>query len=178
MTITPDDLATWRISDSEASAALNKADAAIAQIQSALNVVLPEEYCAFLTATNDHAAGPPRSRTHCLAHYLQDARIVRVSVLYPAEQVIEMTRLSRESIYAHRTLLPDGLIIIGSNYDDNADACIVYDTRITSVTYLHVFNWRYYADNLVAGDGLGVMAVSLQAFLHTMLTREQVIEAG
>lgn len=176
MSIQRDDLTSWRLDDSNTD--INSADRAIEQIQSALNVVLPAEYCALLTIANDNAAAPPRNRTHCLAEYTQQARVVRISVLYPAEQVIAMTRLSQESVYEHRSLLPEGLIVIGSTYDGSSDACIVYDTRTTSTTYQHVFNWRYYADNVIAGDGLGGMAVSLKAFLQAMLTREQVIETG
>ncbi|MFM4733671.1 hypothetical protein, partial [Aeromonas salmonicida] len=61
---------------------------------------------------------------------------------------------------------PNGLIAIGSEYDDDGDAYIIYDVRPDSPTYRNIFHWRYYVDNLIVGDGLGLLALSLKDFLH------------
>ncbi|GLY61444.1 SMI1/KNR4 family protein [Pectobacterium brasiliense] len=165
MEIVEKDFSGWRMSAS--SFDLDKVKGAINVIENVLMVRLPIEFNSYLKSTNDEAIAPIRKKEYCLAKYDYGARPIRVSVLFPSEQVVEYTKLSQESIYDERHLLPNGLIVIGSNYDGDSDSCIVYDVRPNSPTYLHVFNWRYYVDNLVVGEGLGLLAHSLKEFLNT-----------
>ena len=165
MEIVDKDFLGWRMSD--LSFDVDKVKVARSTIESELIVRLPTEYNDYLKSTNDEAIAPVRKREYCLAKYDHGARSVGVSVLFPSQQVVEYTKLSQESIYDERHLLPNGLIVIGSNYDGDSDACIVYDVRPDSSTYLYVFNWRYYVDNLVVGEGLGLLAHSLKEFLNT-----------
>lgn len=165
MDIVEKDFLGWRVSDSRVD--VDKVKGAISAIERELMVRLPGEYHDYMKSTNDEAIAPIRKREYCLAKYDHGARAIRVSVLFPSEQVAEYTKLSQESIYDERHLLPNGLIVIGSNYDGDSDSCLIYDVRPDSPTYLHVFNWRYYVDNLVVGEGLGLLAHSLKEFLTT-----------
>ncbi|AYH04171.1 SMI1/KNR4 family protein [Pectobacterium parmentieri] len=167
MGIVEKDFVGWRMNSSNFDSNLNKVKSAIVLIENKLMVKLPIEFNDYLTLTNDEAIAPVRKKEYCLAKYAQGVRSVRTSVLFPSEQVIEYTKLSQESIYDERYLLPTGLIVIGSNYDGDSDSCIIYDVRPNSPTYLHVFNWRYYVDNVVVNEGLGLLAHSLKAFLST-----------
>ena len=167
MTVTNDDFSKWNMAEHDFSDGNDRAENAVKTIQLELNVFLPDEYREFLFVTHDESIRPLRESRHCLSKHDSGTRIIRIIALSASDEVVEMTKLSQESIYEHRSLLPNGLIVIGSNYDGDSDSCIVYDVRPGSPTYLHVFNWRYYVDNLVVGDGLGLLALSLKAFLHT-----------
>lgn len=167
MIIEKSDFSNWRMTDSNFAPDVGNVSNAIKHIEIELEVDLPKEYQLFLSLINDKPIVPNDGREYCLARYDHGVRRVHVAVLSSSRKVIERTKLSRESIFDERHLLAEGLIVIGSNYDGDADACIVYDTRPDSPTYLHVFNWRYYVDNLVVGEGLGLLAHSLKAFLNT-----------
>ncbi|MFP1824573.1 SMI1/KNR4 family protein [Lonsdalea quercina] len=171
MEIVEKDFLGWRMSGS--SFDLDKIKGAMSFIESELMVRLPIEYNGYLKLTNDEAIAPIRKKEYCLAKYDHGVRPIRVSVLFPSEQVVEYTKLSQESIYDERHFLPNGLIVIGSNYDGDSDSCIVYDVRPNSPTYLHVFNWRYYVDNLVVGEGLGFIARSLKEFLSMPTSEDE-----
>lgn len=45
--------------------------------------------------------------------------------------------------------------------------------RNSSPTYQHIFNWRYYVDNLVVGEGLGLIARSLKEFLSMPTSEDE-----
>lgn len=167
MTIEKTDFANWRMSDSNFAPDVDNIRNAMRHIEVELGVELPKEYQLFLSLINDKPIVPNDGKEYCLARYDHGVRRVHVAVLSSSRKVIERTTLSRESIYDERHLLAEGLIVIGSTYDGDTDACLVYDTRPDSPTYSHVFNWRYYVDNLVLGEGLGLLAHSLKEFLNT-----------
>lgn len=166
MTIEKSDLDNWDMDEPNFTPDLNRVNTSIVLIQKELGVLLSDEMQELMFLTNDKPIGPVDGVDSVLAKYSDESRIIGIDVIYSSNSVVEYTKLSQESIYESRSLLPNGLIVIGSGYDGASDSCIVYDIRKTSPTYLHVFNWRYYKDNLVVGDGLGFVAYSLKDFLN------------
>lgn len=167
MCIQSQHLEKWEISSSELLPSTDKINADISLVESELSVSLTDEYKSYLHFIKARTSWCKEGNEFFLAKY-NDATIkVLMSVMFPPDSVIGLTKLLRESIYDHRTLLQPGLIVIGCDYDDAADAYLIYDTRVDSSTYKYVFHWRYYEDNLVVGDGLGLVAYSLKDFLNT-----------
>ena len=163
------DLVNWRWENKDVSSIADKVkiQAAINYIERELSVKLPDEYKDFLLLTEDQGIFfEDEGNDRFLARYNHKAMVVVMNIFFPAEQVIDYTKQSQESIYDHRTLLTNGFIVIACDYDDNAEAYLIYDVREESATYQHIFHWRYYVDNVVVGDGLGFVARSLKEFLH------------
>ena len=165
MKIEKSDLDNWDMDEPDFTPDLNRVNASIAFIQKELGVLLSDEMQELMFLTNDKPIGPVDDVDSVLAKYNDASRIIGIDIIYSSNSVVEYTKLSQESIYESRSLLPNGLIVIGSSYDGASDSCIVYDIRKTSPTYLHVFNWRYHSDNLVVGEGLGLIAHTLKEFL-------------
>ena len=177
MCIQSQHLEKWEVSSPELLPSSDQINAGIALIESNLSVSLTDEYKNYLHFINARTCWCKEGNDFFLAKY-NDATIkVLMSVMFPPDSVIELTKLLRESIYDHRTLLLPGLIVIGCDYDDEADAYLIYDTRVDSPTYKCIFHWRYYEDNLVVGDGLGFVAHSLKDFLQLPVNPEQLQEA-
>lgn len=169
MAIEKQDLVNWKWETKESSIIVDewKIRAVFNHIEQELAVRLPDEYKNFLLLTDDQ--GPwfkDDDECYFLAKYNHATMVVMMSTFFSSEGVIDYTKLLQESIYDHRTLLPNGLIVIACDYDDDADAYLIYDVREDSATYQHIFHWRYYVDNLIVGDGLGLAARSLKEFLH------------
>lgn len=137
----------------------------IADVEKALLIRLPDEYLDFIHLVGDKACSPLDEVDNFIAIYNRITRVAVMATLSSTDRVVTATKLLQESVYDHRSLLPNGLIAIGSEYDDG-DAYIVYDVRSESLTYRNLFHWRYYVDNLIVGDGLGLLALSLRDFLH------------
>lgn len=138
----------------------------IADVEKALLICLPDEYLDFIHLVGDQACSPLGELDNFIAIYNRITRVAVMATLSSTDRVVTATKLLQESVYDHRSLLPNGLIAIGSEYDDDGDAYIVYDVRPKSPTYRNLFHWRYYVDNLIVGDGLGLLALSLRDFLH------------
>ncbi|NPE57365.1 SMI1/KNR4 family protein [Dickeya dadantii] len=173
MEIQKEDLVKWETDDPDLvieSATINKR---IGDIEEKLQVHLPDEYKDYIHLVADQACGPLEDIDHFLVRYDGRVRKALMAILFPTEQVISSTNLLKESIYENRSLLPTGLIAIGSDYDDDGDAYIIYDVRPNSPTYKSVFHWRYYIDNLSVGDGLGLLALSLKEFLYTPTSEDK-----
>lgn len=176
MPIDAADLVHWTLSEPDFTPDPERVRRAIETTEATLGIRLPDELKELLALTNDRALGPLDTRENMLARYAGFNRGILVSVLHCCASIVNYTLLLQESIYDHRTLLPNGLIALGSDYDDDGDAYIIYDVRVDSPTYGHLFHWRYYGDDLVPGQGLGLLAGSLKAFLHSLMT-EQELEA-
>ncbi|WP_265434833.1 SMI1/KNR4 family protein [Aeromonas salmonicida] len=169
MTIEKQDLVNWAWENKDVSSNADevKIQSAINHIERELSINLPNEYKDFIFLTGDQGAWfHDRKNDFFLTKYSHKTMIVMMNVFFPTELATDYTKLLQESIYDHRTLLPNGLIVIASDCDDDADAYLIYDVREESATYQHIFHWRYYVDNLVVGDGLGFVARSLKEFLH------------
>lgn len=166
MEIQKEDLAKWETDEPDLTIDPLLIEKKITDIEKALLVSLPDEYKDYIHLVADQACSPLDDLDNFIARYNEKTRTTVMTTLASTNRVIVSTKLLQESIYDHRSLLPNGLIVIGTDYDDDADAYIVYDVRPDSPTYKNVFHWRYYVDNLVAGDGLGLLASSLRGFLH------------
>lgn len=173
MTIEKSDLDNWDMDEPDFTPDANRVNASIAFIQNELGVALSKEMQELMYLTNDKPIGPVDDADSVLAKYNDGSRIIAIDIIYSGNSIVEYTKLSQESIYDSRSLLPCGLIVIGSSYDGVSDSCIVYDIRDSSSTYLHVFNWRYYVDNLVVGEGLGFVAHSLKEFLSMPTSEDE-----
>lgn len=138
----------------------------IADVEKALLISLPDEYLDFIHLVGDQACSPLGELDNFIATYNGITRVAVMATLSSTDRVVNSTKLLQESVYDHRSLLPNGLIAIGSEYDDDGDAYIIYDVRPESPTYRNIFHWRYYVDNLIVGDGLGLLALSLRDFLR------------
>lgn len=138
----------------------------IADVENALVISLPDEYLDFIHLVGDQACSPRDELANFIATYNGFTRVAIMATLSSTDRVVNSTKLLQESVYDHRSLLTNGLIAIGSEYDDDGDAYIIYDVRPESPTYRNIFHWRYYVDNLIVGDGLGLLALSLRDFLH------------
>ncbi|TDF82366.1 SMI1/KNR4 family protein [Pseudomonas sp. H9] len=166
MKIQKEDLAKWETDEPNLIIDSLLIKKKITDVEKALLINLPGEYKDYVCLVADQACGPLDGLDSFTARYNEKSRVTVMTVLSSTDRVVTSTKLLQESIYDHRSLLPNGLIAIGTNYDDDADAYIIYDVRPDSPTYKNVFHWRYYADNLVVGDGLGLLALSLREFLH------------
>ncbi|WP_407273854.1 SMI1/KNR4 family protein [Dickeya ananatis] len=173
MGIEKQDLIKWENNEPGITVDVQKIHDVINKVEQNLSVKLPDEYKDYLILVGDQTSWPHEDCGYFLAKYNGKTIQVLMSVLFPTEDVIDSTKLLQESIYENRTLLSNGLIVIGCDYDDIADAYLVYDIRENSLTYQHVFHWRYYQDNLVVGDGLGLVAHSLKDFLHTPTSEDK-----
>ncbi|ATY82043.1 cell wall assembly protein [Aeromonas veronii] len=169
MTIEKQDLVNWEWGNKDLSSIVDerKIHFLINRVEQELSIKLPVEYRDFISFTD--VQGPwvqDNEKSSLLAKYNHATVILMMLTFFSTEGVIDHTKLLQESIYDHRTLLPNGLIVIAKDCDDDADAYLIYDVREDSATYQHIFHWRYYVDNLVVGDGLGFVARSLKEFLH------------
>ncbi|MBN3050215.1 SMI1/KNR4 family protein [Pectobacterium brasiliense] len=173
MTIEKSDLDNWDMDEPDFTPDVNRVNASIAFIQNELGVVLSNEMQELMFLTNDKPIGPVDDIDSVLAKYNDGSRIIGIDIIYSINSIVEYTRLSQESIYESRSLLPNGLIVIGSSYDGASDSSIIYDIRNSSPTYQHIFNWRYYVDNLVVGEGLGLIARSLKEFLSMPTSEDE-----
>ncbi|PWC09900.1 cell wall assembly protein [Brenneria roseae subsp. americana] len=173
MSIVKEDLVNWHMDETLFEQDPVNIEKKVKNVESVLNVNLPSEFKIFLLLTNDQAISPVEDKDFCLAKYNNESRVVYVDGFYSCESIIEITKLSQESIYEHRFILPEGLIVIGVNYDGATDAHIVYDVRPGSPTYQHLFNWRYSVDNVFVGEGLGFLAHSLKEFLNTPTSEDE-----
>lgn len=173
MTIEKSDLDNWDMDEPNFIPDSNRVNASIVFIQNELGVLLPKEMQDLMILTNDKPIGPVDCIDSVLAKYNDESRVIGIDIIYSGNSIVEYTKLSQESIYESRSLLPNGLIIIGSGYDGASDSCIVYDIRKNSQTYLHVFNWRYYSDNLTVGEGLGLIAHTLKEFLSMPTSEDE-----
>lgn len=138
----------------------------LSDVEKSLLINLPDEYIDYIHIVADQACSPLDELDNFIARYNGRTRVTVMATLSSTSRVVTSTKLLQESIYDNRSLLPNGLIAIGSEYDDDGDAYIIYDVRPDSPTYRNIFHWRYYVDNLVVGDGLGLLALSLKEFLH------------
>lgn len=136
----------------------------IADVEKALLICLPDEYLDFIHLVGDQACSPLGELDNFIAIYNRITRVAVMATLSSTDRVVTATKLLQESVYDHRSLLPNGLIAIGSEYDDDGDAYIVYDVRPKSPTYRNLFHWRYYVDNLIVGDGLGIVGSIIKRF--------------
>lgn len=166
MKIQKDDLVKWEVDEPDLIADPLFIRKGITDVEKSLLISLPNEYKDYIHLVADQACTPLSNLDNFIARYNEKNRIIVMATLSSTNRVVTSTKLLQESIYDHRSLLPDGLIAIGSDYDDDGDAYIIYDVRADSPTYRNVFHWRYYVDNLVVGDGLGLLAISLREFLH------------
>lgn len=166
MKIQKDDLVKWEVDEPDLIADPLLIRKGITDVEKALLISLPNEYKDYIHLVADQACSPLSNLDNFIARYNSKTRMIVMATLSSTNRVVTSTKLLQESIYDHRSLLPDGLIAIGSDYDDDGDAYIIYDVRADSPTYRNVFHWRYYVENLVVGDGLGLLALSLREFLH------------
>ncbi|OSN02458.1 SMI1/KNR4 family protein [Lonsdalea populi] len=173
MKIQKEDLAKWETDYSDLVLDATTFDKIIRGAEEKLQIHFPDEYKDYIRLVGNQACGPIDELDHFLVRYNERTRKALMVILFPMEQVISSTNLLKESIYDNRSLLPVGLIAIGSDYDDDGDAYIIYDVRANSPTYRHVFHWRYYIDNLIVGEGLGLLGRSLKEFLHTPAVEEE-----
>lgn len=173
MEIQKEDLRKWETDDPNLAVESLLINKRIFSVEEKLRVNLPNEYKNYLHLVADQACGPLEGIDNFLVRYDGKAREALMASLFSSERVICSTNLLQESIYENRSLLPAGLIAIGSDYDDDGDAYIIYDVRADSATYKNVFHWRYYIDNLVVGDGLGLLALSLKEFLHKPTSEDE-----
>ncbi|PWD62596.1 SMI1/KNR4 family protein [Pectobacterium parmentieri] len=174
MTIEKTDLNNWDMDEPNFIPDVNKINSSITFIQNELKVIIPNEMQELMFLTNDKPIGPTEDIDSVLVKYNDKTIIINIEITYSSNYIVEYTKLSQESIYEKRFLLPNGLIVIGSSYDDAGYACLIYDVRPDSVTYKHVFHWRHYVDNLIMGEGLGLIAHSLKEFL-SMPTSEDAL---
>lgn len=107
----------------------------IADVEKALLISLPDEYLDFVHLVGDQACSPLDELDNFIAIYNRIARVAVMATLSSTDRVVTATKLLQESVYDHRSLLPNGLIAIGSEYDDDGDAYIIYDVRHESPTY-------------------------------------------
>lgn len=173
MSIIADDLAKWETDDPNLTIDEISLELAIHAIETELEVKLPEEYRSYLHLVTDQSCGAKQEEEYFLIRYDSGNEVALMPILSRSQRVISSTKLLQESIYEHRSLLPNGLIAIGSDYDDFSDAYLIYDVRPNSSTYQNIFHWRYYKDNLVSGEGLGLVAHSLKEFLHTPTSEDK-----
>ncbi|MBN3050214.1 SMI1/KNR4 family protein [Pectobacterium brasiliense] len=167
MDIEKKDLLKWEVSDPEIVVERKKSDGFVMNIEKELSITLPNEYRDYIFLTANQTSWPKDDCGYFLAKYNDRSLKVLMSVLFPYEEVIDSTKLLQESIYEHRFLLSQGLIIIGCDYDDFSDGYLVYDVRRESPTYQNIFHWMYSQGNLIVGEGLGFIAHSLKEFLNT-----------
>ncbi|AOR63473.1 SMI1/KNR4 family protein [Pectobacterium wasabiae] len=173
MTIEKTDLDKWDMDEPNFIPDVNKINSSITFIQNELKIVVPNEMQKLMFLTNDKPVGPAEDIDSVLAKYNDKTIIIDIEIIYSSNYIVEYTKLSQESVYDKRFLLPNGLIVIGSTYDDAGDACLIYDVRPDSITYKNVFHWRYYADNLIMGEGLGLIAHSLKEFLSMPTSEDE-----
>lgn len=173
MRIQKEDLSKWETDNPDFSLNATILNRIIVDAEVKLKVRFPDEYKDYIYLVSNQACGPIEDLDYFLVKYNGKTRKALMAILFTIEQMISSTELLKESIYDHRSLLTTDFIAIGSNYDDDGDAYIVYDVNPSSPTYKHVFHWRYYVDNLIVGDGLGLLAHSLRGFLHTPAAEEE-----
>ncbi|MCL2892050.1 SMI1/KNR4 family protein [Brenneria tiliae] len=173
MSVGIEDLVKWETDESQLIVDDALVRSRIKKIELELNVSLPEEYCNYIISIADQAAGTKDGSDYFLVKYNDRISVALMSVLFDSDCVIKYTKLLQESIYDHRSLLKNGMIAIGCDYDDDGDAYVIYDVRPNSPTYQHVFHWRYYVDNLVVGEGLGFIAHSLKEFLSMPTSEDE-----
>ncbi|WP_182286343.1 SMI1/KNR4 family protein [Comamonas testosteroni] len=166
MKIKKEDLAKWETDKPELMVEPLFLKKRISDLEKALLIRLPDEYLDYIHLVADQACSPLDELDNFIAIYYGITRVAVMATLSSTDRVVSSTKLLQESVYDHRSLLPNGLIAIGSEYDDDGDAYIIYDVRPESPTYRNIFHWRYYVDNLIVGDGLGLLALSLRDFLH------------
>lgn len=166
MKIQKEDLAKWETDEPDLIIEPLLIKKKITDVEKALLINLPDEYKDYVHLVADQTCSPLDGLDNFIARYNEKTRMTVMATLASTNRVVISTKLLQESIYDHRSLLPNGLIAIGTDYDDDADAYIIYDVRPDSPTYKNVFHWRYYVDNLAVGDGLGLLALSLREFLH------------
>lgn len=166
MKIKKEDLAKWETDEPELMVEPLFLKKRISDLEKALLISLPDEYLDYIHLVADQACSPLDELDNFIAIYNGITRVAVMAILSSTDRVVSSTKLLQESVYDHRSLLPNGLIAIGSEYDDDGDAYIIYDVRPESPTYRNIFHWRYYVDNLIVGDGLGLLALSLRDFLH------------
>ncbi|HKS32192.1 MAG TPA: SMI1/KNR4 family protein [Enterobacteriaceae bacterium] len=173
MGIQKEDLSKWETDNPDFSVDATILNRTIVVAEGELKVRFPDEYKDYIHLVSNQACGPIEELDYFLVKYNEKTRKAVMAILFSMEQMISSTRLLKESIYEHRFLLTEGFVAIGSNYDDDGDAYILYDVNPSSPTYEHIFHWRYYVDNLIVGDGLGLLARSLREFLHTPVAEEE-----
>ncbi|WEE79496.1 SMI1/KNR4 family protein [Comamonas testosteroni] len=166
MKIKKEDLAKWETDEPELMVEPLFLKKRISDLEKALLISLPDEYLDYIHLVADQACSPLDELDNFIAIYNGITRVAVMATLSSTDRVVSSTKLLQESVYDHRSLLPNGLIAIGSEYDDDGDAYIIYDVRPESPTYRNIFHWRYYVDSLIVGDGLGLLALSLRDFLH------------
>lgn len=173
MEITKKDLKLWETDNPDLVLNSLQLSENIRALEKQLKVNLPKEYREYLRLVADQACGPVDEVDNFLVSYESYSIKAVMAVLSPTESVIRHTRLLQESAGDSWRVLPTGLIAIGSDYDDDGDAYIIYDVRPESVTYLHVFHWKYDVADLIAGSGLGLLAHSLKEFLQMPIPQEE-----
>ncbi|WP_265434830.1 SMI1/KNR4 family protein [Aeromonas salmonicida] len=166
MKIQKEDLVKWETDEPDLFIDPITVKSRLADVEKALSIKLPDEYIDYICLVSDQACSPRDDVDNFIARYNGKTRMTVMVTLSSTSRVVTSTKLLQESIYDNRSLLPNGLIAIGSEYDDDGDAYIIYDVRPDSPTYRNLFHWRYYVDNLIVGDGLGLLALSLKDFLH------------
>lgn len=90
----------------------------IADVEKALLISLPDEYLDFIHLVGDQACSPLDELDNFIAIYNRITRVAVMATLSSTDRVVTATKLLQESVYDHRSLLPNGLIAIGSEYDD------------------------------------------------------------
>ncbi|MBA0219848.1 SMI1/KNR4 family protein [Pectobacterium brasiliense] len=167
------DLNNWNVRELNSIYDERKIKNSILFVESELKIRLPLELKELISLANDNPILPADECDCCLAKYNNSSLLIDVVIIFNGESIVNSTKISQESIYDKRFLLPNGLIAIGSSYDDSGDAYLIYDVRPDSATYKNVFHWRYYADNLIAGEGLGFIAHSLKEFLSMPTSEDE-----
>lgn len=166
MKIQKEDLVKWETDEPDLIIDPLVVKSRVADVEKALLIKFPDEYIDYICLVSDQACSPLDDLDNFIARYNGKTRVTVMTTLSSTGRVVTSTKLLQESMYDNRSLLPNGLVAIGSEYDDDGDAYIIYDVRPDSPTYKNIFHWRYYVDNLVVGDGLGLLALSLKEFLH------------
>lgn len=166
MKIQKEDLVKWETDEPDLFIEPIAVKNRVTDVERKLRIKLPNEYVDYICLVSDQACSPLDDLDNFIARYNGKTRMAVMATLSSTSRVVTSTKLLQESMYDNRSLLPNGLIAIGSEYDDDGDAYIIYDVRPDAPTYRNIFHWRYYEDNLVVGDGLGLLALSLKEFLH------------
>lgn len=169
--ITKNDFNKWFMERDTFTPDSDKATAVVAQLNHELNVISSDELYDFIRLTDDQDIAPIQGMDTCMAKYDKTTQIVLIDVLFCSEAIIHYTKMLLAAKTSSRSL-----IIIGADYDSYGDGYIVYDLNPQSATYQHVFHWRYHSDPVIPGQGLAILATSLQDFLLIPASRETLRE--